>query len=352
MTHSSSTSSTFVSTAPALAAVPKGLPAIHFFFFLKKKLCIIYSFSFVCVKMSRGNKNDVFSAFAARIAELRASGQVGNANVYECSMNSIKSHNGANRLPFNRVTKSWLKGYEDAMIKAGKSATTRSMYLRCLRAIINLSGAVSPFGKDKYQIMNGSGRKMALMKPQIKKMMTYSVISGSTTDKMRSFFYFSYRANGMNIRDLVLLKWDNIKYGVIEFVRAKTARTGSTERIIKAPVLPEIQEIIDKWGDTASEYVFGYINKSMTPDEVLLTTKNLTRLMNKHLAIITKATGLPKISTYTARHSYATNLLRAGAPVELISGQLGHSRITTTQSYLEGFDMDDIYKYNKTLSDE
>ena len=116
--------------------------------------------------------------------------------------------------------------------------------------------------------------------------------------------------------------------------------------------MPEIQEIIDKWGNKDSKYVFGYLHENMGSDDIMLVTKNLTRLMNKHLAIITKATELPKISTYSARHSYATNLLRGGAPIELISGQLGHSRITTTQTYLDGFDMDDIIKHNQSLSDE
>lgn len=309
-----------------------------------------FSFDLLATIMSRGIKDDVFSAFDARIAELKVAGQVGTVLVYECALSSFRNYRGPGKLPFNKVTKGWLKGYEDAMKK--RSVTTRSMYLRCLRAIINSSGAVSPFGKGKFHIQNGAGRKMALRKPQIKQMMTYEVLPGSTTDKMRSLFYFSYRANGMNIRDLVLLRWKDIEDGVIKFVRAKTARTGSKERIIMAPVLPEIQEIIDRWGDKDSKYVFGYLNDKMGPDEIMSVTKNLTRLMNKHLAIIAKATGLPKCSSYTARHSYASNLLRAGAPVELISGQLGHTRIATTQNYLDGFDMDDITKYNQSLSDE
>ncbi len=310
-----------------------------------------FSFDLLATKMSRGKKEDVFAAFDVRIAELKAAGQSGTALVYECALNSLKAYQGTTKLPFKKVTSKWLKGYDDT---TKRSVTTRSMYLRCLRAIINASGAVSPFGegKDKFQIKTGSGRKMALTKPQIKKLMTYEVIQGSTTDKMRDLFYFSYRANGMNIRDLVLLRWKDIEYGVIKFVRAKTARTGSKERIIKAPVLPEIQEIIDKWGNKDSKYVFGYLHENMGSDDIMLVTKNLTRLMNKHLAIITKATELPKISTYSARHSYATNLLRGGAPIELISGQLGHSRITTTQTYLDGFDMDDIIKHNQSLSDE
>jgi len=312
----------------------------------------VFSFDLLNKRMARGSKNDVFTSFEARIAELKARGQVGNAVVYECALNSLKGYVESGKLRFSKVTVSWLEGYEEAMIKAGKKATTRSMYLRCLRAIINASGGASPFGKGKFQIMGGEGRKMALNKAQIKILMSHPVVPDSTTDKMRDLFYFSYRANGMNIRDLVLLRWKDIEYGVIEFVRAKTARTGATERKIKAPILPAMLQIIDHWGKRDSEYIFGYIHSGMKPAEIMLTTKNLTRLINKHINYITEATGLPKISTYSARHSYATNMLREGASVELISGQLGHSRIGTTQSYLEGFDLGDITKFNKALDDE
>lgn len=311
-----------------------------------------FSFDLLAKRMSRGSQDDVFSAFNSRITELRRAGQVGNASVYECALNSLRGYAGNGRLKFKKITVKWLKDYEAAMTKEKKSVTTRSMYLRCLRAIINDSGMVSPFGKDKFQVKSGDGRKMALTKPQIKELMTRPVVPGGTTEKMRDLFYFSYLTNGMNIRDLVLLKWDNIADGVISFVRAKTARTGSKVRTIQAPLLPATQRIIDKWANKDSEYVFDYVNDRMTPDEVMLTTKNLTRLMNKHLNIITEAIGLPQISTYTARHSYATNLMRAKVPVEFISGQMGHRDISTTQKYLEGFELEDMVKYNKSLSDE
>jgi site-specific recombinase XerD len=309
-----------------------------------------FTFDLLNKRMARGTKNDVFTSFDIKIAELKKSGRVGNAVVYECALNSLKGYCDSRSLKFNKVTPHWLKDYEEAMIKAGKKATTRSMYLRCLRAIILASGVTSPFGKNKFQIKAGEGRKMALDKPQFKKLLSHPVTAGSTTAKMRDLFYFSYMANGMNIRDLVSLKWENIKNNVIVFERAKTARTTREERKIKAPVMPEMKDIIDRWGDLNSEYIFGYLHSKMTPAEVMNATKNLTRLMNKHINYITKDTGLPKISTYTARHCYASHLLWAGAPIALIGGQMGHSRITTTEAYLKSFNMDEIFKYNQTLT--
>lgn len=312
-----------------------------------------FSFEALNTRLGRGKKNDVFAAFEARIKELRCKGRISNAVIYECALNSLTDHVKSRELHFNRINQSWLEKYDEAMTKDGKNTTTRSMYMRCLRAIINASGAVSPFGRNKYQIKQGGGRKMALSRQQINEvLMKYNVVPGSTTDKMRDLFYFSYLTNGFNPKDMILLRWSDIKDNEIRFIRQKTARTNSTEREIVAPILPQMKRIIDKWGDKNSKYIFGYVSDKMTAQEIYDAGKNVTRLMNKHLNKITESAGLPRISTYTARHSYASNLLKSHAPIEFISEQLGHSRITTTQAYLNGFDTDTRLKYNTALTEE
>lgn len=58
---------------------------------------------------------------------------------------------------------------------------------------------------------------------------------------------------------------------------------------------------------------------------------------------IAKDLGIEKpITTYYARHSFATILKNSGAPVAMISQALGHSSLTTTQNYLAGFETDQL----------
>ena len=42
------------------------------------------------------------------------------------------------------------------------------------------------------------------------------------------------------------------------------------------------------------------------------------------------AAGLPRLSLHGLRHSYASNALRAGVPVEVVSGRIGHAQVSTT----------------------
>jgi len=56
-----------------------------------------------------------------------------------------------------------------------------------------------------------------------------------------------------------------------------------------------------------------------------------------------------KLTTYVARHSFATILVRSGAPMKLASQSLGHVNLSTTERYLAGFDLEAQAEFNKAL---
>ena len=73
-------------------------------------------------------------------------------------------------------------------------------------------------------------------------------------------------------------------------------------------------------------------------------TQYLTRAINKRMAMIGKALGIDHISTYTARHSFATVLKRSGANIAYISESLGHQDLKTTENYLASFEREEREK--------
>ena len=65
--------------------------------------------------------------------------------------------------------------------------------------------------------------------------------------------------------------------------------------------------------------------------------------MNKSLKAIGKELHIPiKLTTYVARHSYATVLKRAGVATSIISESLGHSSEKVTRIYLDNFENNQI----------
>jgi site-specific recombinase XerD len=57
-----------------------------------------------------------------------------------------------------------------------------------------------------------------------------------------------------------------------------------------------------------------------------------------------------EVTTYFARHSFATVLRNSGASMEFISEALGHSDMKTTKSYLAGFEQETIHKTTDALT--
>lgn len=311
--------------------------------------------------INKAQRIDAYSAFETRIQNLKNDGKIGTATTYQNSMKSLQSYK--QKLTYKMVTPEFLNGYEQWMIKTGNSFTTISMYLRCLRALINeaiMKGDFRqeqyPFGKHKYVIPASRNIKKALSIKEIEKIFNYIAIANSTEERSRDFWIFSYLCNGVNIKDIAYLKYKNIINDTIIFVRSKTMNsTKHNQKPIAAIITEEIRLIIEKWGNKPIEpekYIFPILTDNLTPEKEYKTVKQTVKTINKYMRKIAKCLGIEKaITTYTARHSFSTVLKRSGASIEFISESLGHSDIRTTESYLDSFEDDIKRKYSSMLTD-
>jgi len=294
--------------------------------------------------------NTLNSAFQTRIETLVEAGAIGNSITYSCALRYLEKYAGT-KIAFDSITVDWLRKYEKAMLAEGKSYTTISMYIRSMRVLFNeaksagiLKEAQYPFGKGKYEIPTGKGRKMALTLGQIGQIVSYTDGSEATAH-YRDLWFFIYLCNGINVADLINLKYSDIIDDEICFVRRKTEHTSRSIREIRATITPEMQAIIDRWGSgDKSGYIFPFLSGGESPLELKRRTQDVTRRINKRMKMIGEALEIGNISTYTARHSFATVLKRSGANIAYISESLGHSSMKTTESYLASFEKEERQK--------
>ncbi len=296
--------------------------------------------------------NTIGTAFQAKIESLLNESRIGSYNYYKDALKTIEDFAGKN-IPFEYVTVAWLKKFEKHLLATGKNYTTVGMKCRAIRSIMNDALSLGmikenqyPFGRGKYEIPTGQGRKLALSLQQIKTLISYS--DGSeATEHYRDLWFFSYLCNGINFADLVILKYSNIKNGEIYFIRAKTIHTSKVKKEICAVITPEMQAIIDKWGNpdkSPDSHIFGFLNGDETPLQIKKRVRDVISNCNRRLRKIGKAIGIEGLSTYTARHSYATVLKRSGANIAYISESLGHNDLKTTENYLASFEKEERVK--------
>ena len=307
---------------------------------------------------NRDTKNDVYFAFDKYIESLKINGQIGTAESYQCAKNSLAKYKS--NLTFADVTPIFLKKYEKWMLSNNNSLTTVSIYLRCLRTIFNqqnIDKSLYPFGKgkNKYSIPTGKNIKKALTEHELYLICNYKAPEGSTMQMAKDYWIFLYLCNGMNVKDFCLLKWENIDGDFLKYHRAKTFTTNNGNKPIVISLKKEAFEIIEKWGAHSIDrgsYIFPHFKNAQTEEQRKAIVKQLVKTINKYMKRIAKELKINKnVTTYYARHSFATVLKRSGASVGIISELLGHSNIKVTENYLDSFEKEQIREITNALTD-
>ena len=307
-------------------------------------------------RLGKATGDVVNNALKAKIALLKSEGRIGSMQIYEQTLRITEEFAGED-ISFSSITVQWLRKCEQFWLKT-KNQTTTGMHFRNIRAIMNearKAGTIKetqyPFGKERFEIKTGEAHKKALSIKQIKDIFDYSDGS-ATTDKYKDLWLFIYMCNGINVADMVKLKYSNIIDGEICFVRQKTERTSKCRKEIRVIITKELQAIINRWGipTKPDNYIFPYLNGKETPLERKTITKELTKRINKRMKLIGEVLTIGKITTYTARHSFATVLKRGGANIAYISESLGHSDLKTTEAYLASFERDEREKNANLLT--
>lgn len=225
--------------------------------------------------------------FKAKIDELRKSGRIGTMLVYDNVLKGVERFAGKNVL-LEAVTTNWVRRYADFLRNEGKAQTTISINLRHLRALLNdakrlgvLKESQYPFGRGRYEIQAGEGRKLALSQEQIATIAKYEDGTQATA-KYRDYWLFLYLCNGINVADFVKLKYNNISDGEIHFVRQKTEFTTKTRKEISVVITQPMQTIIDRWGNTPPPRIHTY-SRCWTVPRMLFGESRRPSILREHL---------------------------------------------------------------------
>lgn len=257
-------------------------------------------------------QNNLKTMFINYMETLKNNGQVGTALSYETAFKALTRF--FPDFNFKDVSVEFLQKFERSLLAKGRSITTVGFYLRALRTILNLAkenGIIKPedypFGKRKYILPTGKNIKKALSIDQIKQVFDFETTPGTSMDKAKNFWIFSYLCNGINIMDIAHLQWENIQRNTISFEREKTKRTnrGNPQKII-ALRDDHINNIIEKWGNNKSErsakdLVFNIIEKHDDGEVVRRKVQQFVQTTNKWMKQAGVELGFEfKLTTYVA----------------------------------------------------
>jgi len=298
--------------------------------------------------VKRKTVQEVFNQY---IQELESANRLRYADMYKCTMHSLIKFNKHLDIPFSDMDTIWLKRYEVWLQSQGLAINTLGTRFRHLRVIYNFAieekivkSEYYPFNSFKVSKLSQTTAKRSIQKGEILSVLNYQ---GQTPLECLAIdlFTFSYLAAGINFGDIARLTKDNILENRLIYIRKKT------QKRIKVSLQEQAIKLIRKYSMPDNPYLFPILsNFHKTEQQKVNRIHKIIAKVNKSLKEIGERLNIPiDLTTYVARHSFATVLKRSGVNTSLICEALGHSLERVTQIYLDSFGNDQMEDAMKNL---
>ena len=303
-------------------------------------------------------EKDLIRFMDRMIEERKAEYALGTAHIYQASRNALSAFLKAHDIPFKRVRPELLKQFERFLRRRGNSWNTVSTYMRALRAGYNRGmkgrpGYVTGLF-DKVYTGTRSDVKRAVDARTVGRMIRMSGCPDeSASAKAVDWFVLMFMLRGIPFVDLAHLRRSNLDKGVLTYCRHKTGQE------VSISVPREAMEIINRRmvENCHPSYLLPILGqprtrkrhtkKVLTPyQEYQYALRNLNRRLER-VSVDLRLGG--RLSSYTARHTWATIAFHQETPVGVISRGLGHSSVKVTETYLKPFGDREVDRTNRKI---
>lgn len=317
-----------------------------------------------------------FTDYMSKVIEnLKKEERYGTAYIYSYAFKAFHAYKAKCDIPFSAFDKVEMKHFEQYLLDNKRSWNTISTYFRVLRAVYNravdeeiIKGECRLF----HHVFTGvtSEKKRALEASEMRKLILGTgcrkmIVDAETRESMsknrlskelrraRDLLTLMLLLQGIGFSDLIHLRSVNLKKSGtgLYFLHFRRQKTG-TELSIQ--VSPEAMAIIGRYRskDSSSLYLLDLLDAQNKGEAMYYEYRRQLRNFNYHLSrLATFCHVQQSVSSYTARHTWATLAKFCEVPEEVISEGLGHSSLEVTRTYLKRFESEKLYKANKIIID-
>lgn len=288
-----------------------------------------------------------FISFADKlIGQLKAMGRMHTVETYTCTLSSFRKFMDGKDIPLEMMNAILMAQYEAWLKSRGLCQNSSSYYMRNLRAIYNkavekeLTLQRRPFryvytGIDKTV-------KRALPLTIIRRINSIDLSYDMRMEFARDIFMFSFYTRGMSFIDMAFLKKSDLRNGILSYRRQKTGQ------LLMIRWEPQMQEIVDKYDTSGSTYLLPIIREKDSNEQKQY--RSSAHFINNKLKMLGEILGLPiPLTSYVARHSWASIAKSKNIPISTISEAMGHDSENTTRIYLASLDTSAIDKANRLI---
>lgn len=281
------------------------------------------------------NKMSLYSFMKQLSAQFGGEGKSATSRHYLSTLNMLTYFSEGEDMQLDDIDETKVKQIETWLVEKGLAPNTVSFYLRVMQACWNkaVNTGLIPNAPSPFAQVNTRVEKTAKRAVEEKVITQLAKLTGKELQSpalifSRDMFLFSYYARGMSYIDLAHLKKENIKGDTLVYKRQKTGQE------LRIRLLPEMIVIIKRYVSNSRQKLFPILSD----DATYRNYESALRLQNKQLKILGKLVGVENLTTYVARHTWASIANQKGVPIELISKGMGHSSTKVTLIYIAQLD--------------
>ncbi|MEG1007603.1 MAG: site-specific integrase [Bacteroides sp.] len=279
------------------------------------------------------------SFFRLLIKKANQEGRYSTANAYQCTLHSYQQFNKNTLVTFEELTQEHMKQYEQDMMKRGLKYNTISLYFRMLRAVCNQAvkqgiAQINTFDLFQHVFMGNKPTLKRAIKPAIISKLAEADLSNEPQlAYCRDLFLLSVYLQGIPFIDLAYMRKSDITGNRLIYFRHKT---GSS---IRVTIESCGAKIMAKYAAQCKDSIYVLPIITEVGEKGHKQYCSALRLYNKHLNQLSMQLNLGvKLSSYVARHTWATTAKNIGIPISIISTGMGHSSEKMTSIYLDSFE--------------
>lgn len=288
-------------------------------------------------KEKKPGKN-FFQLAEERILHFKKLGKKKTASNYTCALRHFKQFREEEDIAVEDLSVGLMKDFQAHLINVGLGMNTISLYNRQLRAIYNYALDEEIVLIDRRPFRKSftgqeKTRKRAVSHEKIRKLTHFSLVGKNKLEFARDLFLFSIYMQGMPFVDIAYLKKEQVKNDFISYKRKKTNRHLTVKLHEKA------KAIIHKYkvNDPDCPYLFPILYNPQR--KVSVEYSSALRTHNNRLRQISELMGFDELLTsYVARHTWASQARQCGVHDTVISEAMGHNNLETTTIYLTSLD--------------
>lgn len=287
-----------------------------------------------------------FHIMRKSIIRLRQLNRTGTAKNYNAALNSFMRFRRNEDIPIDVLNCSIVEDFQTYLRMKDLTPNSISFYMRILRAAYNnaAGNGLTLDRKPFRNVFTGMEKtlKRAISICDIRRMKNLDLSLKPNLEFARDLFMFLFYCRGMSFIDAAFLRKTDIQGDVLSYHRHKTGQ------LLHVGMLPEIEGILDRYADMESPYLLPIITVAGIDERKQYEAA--LRRVNNALKIVAKMLNLKMpLTTYVARHAWASIAKLKNVPVNVISDALGHDSIATTQIYLAAIDTSTIDKVNEMI---